>query len=73
MAGNKGMFSASTRATVASLEHLAVGDAVPDMPLFLTNERCVNLSLGSTSEIDLRGRLPRQAPGLERLPRGTVA
>lgn len=42
-------------APVAYLEHLAVGDSLPDMPLFLSYERYVNLPLGSTYATAYRG------------------
>ncbi len=35
-------------AITAYLEHLAVGEPLKDMPLFLTSERYVNLPLAST-------------------------
>jgi hypothetical protein len=41
--------------TRAYVEHLAVGDPLPDMPLFLTGERYVNLPLASTYEATFRG------------------
>ena len=40
---------------VAYLNHPAVGDEVPDMPLFLTAERYVNLPLGTTYDTTYRG------------------
>lgn len=36
--------------TIAYVEHLAVGDALKDMPLFLTSERYINLPLATTYE-----------------------
>jgi hypothetical protein len=41
--------------TVAYLEHLAVGDPLRDMPLFLTDERYVYLPLASTYEAAFAG------------------
>lgn len=42
-------------APVAYLNHPAIGDDVPDMPLFLTAERYVNLPLTMTYETTYRG------------------
>jgi hypothetical protein len=42
-------------ATTAYIQHLAGGDSLPDMPLFLTGERYVNLPLASTYEATFRG------------------
>ena len=39
----------------AYLEHLAVGDQMKDLPLFLTGERYVNLPLTSTYEASIHG------------------
>jgi hypothetical protein len=41
---------AAGESTVAYLDHLAVGDPLKDMPLFLTSERYVNLPLVATYE-----------------------
>jgi hypothetical protein len=41
--------------TKAYIEHLAVGDPLTDMPLFLTSERYVNIPLISTYEVAYAG------------------
>ena len=46
---------AAAKPVVAYIEHLAVGDSMRDMPLFLTGERYVNLPLASTYEATFRG------------------
>jgi hypothetical protein len=40
---------------VAYLEHPAVGEEVPELPLFLTSERYVNLPLGPSYAAAYRG------------------
>jgi hypothetical protein len=47
-------FAAGT-STVVYLEHLAVGDPLTDMPLFLTSQRYVNLPLASTYDLTFDG------------------
>jgi hypothetical protein len=42
-------------AITAYVEHLAVGDPLSDMPVFLTSERYVNLPLASTYETAFQG------------------
>jgi Protein of unknown function (DUF4058) len=44
-------YSAGSFTATAYVEHLAVGDSLKDMPLFLTSERYVNLPLNSTYEM----------------------
>jgi hypothetical protein len=38
------------------LEHLAVGDALPEMPLFLCSERYIRVPLETTYQVAFRGR-----------------
>lgn len=39
----------------AYLEHLAVGGAMPDMPLFLRSDRCIPVPLEATYQAAYRG------------------
>jgi len=45
---------------VAYVEPLAVGDAVPDLPLFLTSEHYLNLPLGSTYQETYQDSMPER-------------
>jgi hypothetical protein len=51
---------AAGESVVAYVEPLAVGDEVPDMPLFLTSEHYVNLPLRSTYEETYRRSFPQR-------------
>jgi hypothetical protein len=51
---------AAGESVVAYVEPLAVGDDVPDMPLFLTSEHYVNLPLRSTYEETYRRSMPER-------------
>jgi hypothetical protein len=46
---------AAGHSITAYIEHRAVGEPLPDMPLFLTSERYVNLPLASTYETAFQG------------------